>query len=884
MSIRIIPRKTKVKMEFLKNFTLPDLIYALIAIGGGIGLFLANFQYNIYIGIAWISFACAFFVQIEDGIRMYSFIGLIFRYFAYRKKFSKIDKRGFANIKDLIPYEGISGERFIDFGEYKASVLEIKPLSFDLFDARTQDMLVNTFANAIRRMATGQSASLVKVSMPIVYDDYIKNEEEKLDTLEEMNKRGEITTEELEARSGMFEDRVINMQYANTEDREYKDHFYLVVYDTDRELLDTTMVGMQNSLHNGNANISSNQLSGKELVKFLKANFTKNFFDKDIDGLIDQDYVDYITPDEVSFRMGSTYIDGEQFRNFVISDYPLYVDNAWGSGLFNIDKTKIVVNFKPVQKLLSEKQIDKAIMETETKLLRTGKSSTQIELETHLETLRDLLQSLKNNNEQLYQVNTHIMCEESIKKEIRAKMREQGFRFSEMFGRQVDAFISTNISRLDNIKEYWRGIPTTTFAAIFPFVTSELQDPKGFYLGDYIYPVFVNFFTRNNERMNSNIMIIGKSGSGKSYATKMLLANLAADNAKIFILDPEDEYTDLSSNLRGKVMDVGKSEHGIFNPFHVTTSLESDEMKKNEDVKKDDSFTLHLQFLEQYFRIILDGLSSDALELLNSVVTEVYKVKGIDSSTLINTLKATDFPIFDDLLKLIRKRIKGEKDAYREQNLKTIETYIEKFATGGRNSNLWNGYTNIKTKENFVTFNFRSLLANRNHIIASAQMLLVFKYLDNEIIKNKDFNKKYNTDRKIIVAVDEAHVFINPQFPVALDFMAQMAKRIRKYSGMQIIITQNIKDFVGSEEIQRQSTAIINASQYSFIFSLAPNDITDLVELYRNAGGINEQEQDQIVSADRGTCFLVTGPHSRTMVNIRATEFVSKVIGEWKKK
>ena len=39
-----------------------------------------------------------------------------------------------------------------------------------------------------------------------------------------------------------------------------------------------------------------------------------------------------------------------------------------------------------------------------------------------------------------------------------------------------------------------------------------------------------------------------------------------------------------------------------------------------------------------------------------------------------------------------------------------------------------------------------------------------------------------------------------------------MAKRIRKYGGMQIVITQNINDFVGSEEIKRQSTAIISIS------------------------------------------------------------------------
>lgn len=101
-----------------------------------------------------------------------------------------------------------------------------------------------------------------------------------------------------------------------------------------------------------------------------------------------------------------------------------------------------------------------------------------------------------------------------------------------------------------------------------------------------------------------------------------------------------------------------------------------------------------------------------------------------------------------------------------------------------------------------------------------------------------------------------------------------MAKRIRKYNGMQIVITQNIKDFVGSVEIQRQSTAIINASQYSLIFSLAPNDITDLIELYRNAGEINQEEQDSIVTAGVGECFLITGALSRTSLKIQASQTV----------
>ncbi len=139
-------------------------------------------------------------------------------------------------------------------------------------------------------------------------------------------------------------------------------------------------------------------------------------------------------------------------------------------------------------------------------------------------------------------------------------------------------------------------------------------------------------------------------------------------------------------------------------------------------------------------------------------------------------------------------------------------------------------------------------------------MLLVLKWLDNEIIKNRDFNLKHGTNRKIIVCIDEAHVFIDPKYPVALDFMYQLAKRIRKYNGMQIVITQNIKDFVGSVDIIRKSTTIINACQYSFIFSLAPNDMDDLCTLYDKAGRINKVEQEQIVGNDCGSAFIITSP------------------------
>ena len=79
-----------------------------------------------------------------------------------------------------------------------------------------------------------------------------------------------------------------------------------------------------------------------------------------------------------------------------------------------------------------------------------------------------------------------------------------------------------------------RGIHSNSVAAVFPFVYSHIHDKGGFRIGHSAgLPVFIDFFVRDRNRVNSNMVVIGKSGGGKSFATKMMLTNLAAENSKI---------------------------------------------------------------------------------------------------------------------------------------------------------------------------------------------------------------------------------------------------------------------------------------------------------------------------------------------------------------
>lgn len=873
--MRYIPRKSKIKTEIYNNFTLGDLFVAIIGVVIAVLLATSNMPYKIYITLGFVSLYVCLYIPLTEDVKLYYGVLLLFKFMAYKKRYVKNFKKAKDDIKRIIPFDGLNTDKFIKFNGYYGMAIEILPSSFFLLTEEKQNMVINTLANALQRLATNQKATIVKTRMPMVLDAMEDYEDQKYNNLIDMADRGLYAQYELDARSPVFEERLNAIRYLNEDEKIIKDHYFIVVFDSDRQALESTVNGMVGTLESSSTPIYTKLVLGLDRLSFLRSTFSEKFDERELELLSEQDKVRWAFPDEVTFKSNTLSIDKQTFRCFTVTDYPLEVPNAWLYPLFQLEETRVVVNISPMDRWKAEKMLDKALMEMQIRMNKVAKQSKQIEQETQYETLMQLLQSLKNSNENLFDINIHLMANEKVKKEVRAVLRQNGFRFTENFGRQVDGFVSSNISKLDLLSVYNRGIPTSSIAAMYPFISNVLQDERGFYLGYNTYPVFTNFFMRNNERVNSNMIVIGKSGSGKSFATKTLLANFAADNTRIFILDPENEYEYLCENLGGKMIDVGSSVNGIFNPFHIYTTLEAEEGGES------DSFNTHLQFLEQFYKVILPGISTDAFETLNSLTVELYERKGINSGSDFANLKPKDFPIFDDLMNLLNEKMKAEQDGYYFRNYQVAKTFIEKFASGGRNSNLWNGYTSVETNENFICFNFRSLISNRNDIIANAQMLLVFKYLDNEIAKNRDFNLKYFADaeleedhRRIVVAVDEAHVFINKKFPIALDFMAQMAKRIRKYNGMQIIITQNIKDFVGSEEIAQQSTAVINASQYSMIFSLSPNDMTDLINLYKNAGGINKEEQDSIVTARRGQAFLITGPMSRTNVQIEALSTV----------
>jgi len=870
---RFIPRKTRVKTEFIKGITGMDLIWIGLGLGAGVAVFFGFREVTGEVGAVFLGILVAGIFAlglIKTGdVRFYAASVYWFTYFARVKRYAKMPGGGWQDIfTKLIPYRGIKEGMYIDYVEYLGMVIELRPIEFWLLEPMKQDNVINTVADALRRLNPSQHASIIRLERAMVLDKYIDYEIEKYESVIRNVELGTLSESELDAREVVFNERGSMLEYLNDEARIYKSCFYMVVYGKDKELLRQTAEGISNTLSSSIVSFENEILKEKDLAVFLRANYNKEFEERELNDMPDTKYFNWVVPNKVEFSTGKIKVNNLPRQALMISEYPLDIGNAWGYTFFNMPGTRTVMNFHQVPKSEAEKIIDRALIEMATQMENSSRASHQIDRRTQLESVQDLLVSLKSGNEAMFDCTVHFSAEWDDRKELKAKLREEGYKFNDLTGKQIDGFLAANVSQIEPLISQVRGIPTTTVAAAFPFISDMMQDDKGICLGSNSYPVFIDFFKRNNTRVNSNMIIIGKSGSGKSFAAKSLMAHLAADNTKIFICDPEKEYVRMAENLHGTVIDVGNAGKGRFNPFHIYPSMLDDE----DGAEYDDTFESHLRFLESFFKIVLEGIRSDALEALNALVATMYRLKGIGNQTKFSALQADQFPTFQDLYRLARDYHSKSTDDFSKINYRILVTYLEKFAEGGRYSGLWNGPASISANENFVCFNFLTLLANKNSVVANAQMLLVFKFLDGEIIKNREYNIKNKTQRRIIIVVDEAHVFIDEQRPIALDFMFQMAKRIRKYDGMQIIITQNIKDFVGSPVIAKKSAAIINASQYSMIFSLAPNDMTDLVTLYKNAGGINKQEQGQIVSNSRGKCFFISGPANRTLIQVETSE------------
>lgn len=394
------------------------------------------------------------------------------------------------------------------------------------------------------------------------------------------------------------------------------------------------------------------------------------------------------------------------------------------------------------------------------------------------------------------------------------------------------------------LKKGTTNMPTLSAASLYPFSFTRYCERKGIYLGrDRMNGmVIIDLDERMNDRTDSNIVVLGKTGTGKSTLMKKLIKDDLMKGKKVIVLDPESEYKDLRKEYGGLWYNCAGNRNARMNIFDITdfgADLEKDEKKH--------PLELQMHKLRNYFALfnpLLEGLLMSYLELC---IDQAYKDKGIgyDSEVdYLKKLKSTEYPIMEDVYKIIgekKEQSKEGSDDYRAYNKLLM---ILRAAVEGADSYL-NGHTNIELDNNFIVLDVHELLDADPNVLRS-EMFKTLHFVWKEATKDRQSPAE--------IYLDEYHVFGNKKNIATLIALKNFVKRFRKYEAGLRIGTQNPSDVLESS-VKEYTAAILSNSSYNFIFGLVDNDLKELDKLMH----FSESEQMLLAKKERGKALFVIG-------------------------
>lgn len=406
-----------------------------------------------------------------------------------------------------------------------------------------------------------------------------------------------------------------------------------------------------------------------------------------------------------------------------------------------------------------------------------------------------------------------------------------------------------------DLTEYFkRNILTSTFTGGFLFNTNTFIDKNGYCFGINQNGgiIIFNIWKKDYDRTNSNMVIVGSSGSGKSLATKHIIYN-ELPRTKLLIIDPEAEYTYLAKNLKGKIIECGGSNSGYtLNPLQVRINKDDEENLN--------ALAIHFQFLHTFFEILFPRLTDIEFSMLDKVLEELYLKFNITTNTDISKIENTEFPLLEDLYYLLEDKNKEEYKPEYEKLLSLIRPI-----SIGQASSLWNGYTDITVDTGLTVFNTKNMQEFQIQY-KRAQYYNIMSFAWEIISKNKD-------EFDCLIA-DECHVLVDPNIPQTLEYVRNISKRARKYNSSIIVITQSIEDFL-NEKIKLYGQSLLANSTYKLFFKMDGQDLRDVVKVFN----LSKKEEELIYNAKRGECLLSAG-NRKIFVNVKVPHKELQVIDE----
>ena len=184
-------------------------------------------------------------------------------------------------------------------------------------------------------------------------------------------------------------------------------------------------------------------------------------------------------------------------------------------------------------------------------------------------------------------------------------------------------------NNVENILQ--RIVPLSTFVGGFPFASGGYNDGTGYYFAKDTAGglIVLDTWKRGGDRTNSNMVIMGVAGVGKSTAIKHIALAEFMIGTKIIFIDPEREYKELCENLGGDWINAGGGRGGMFeSPPDSSRLLWMMRTKRNKLYQDEGNgmgdMALYMKSLEIFFSLYIPSLQDMQKAVLKDCLIELY--------------------------------------------------------------------------------------------------------------------------------------------------------------------------------------------------------------------------------------------------------------------
>jgi len=531
---------------------------------------------------------------------------------------------------------------------------------------------------------------------------------------------------------------------------------------------------------------------------------------------------DVIAPSALKISSRELNLGERIARTFFVISYPRFLATGWFSPIINLDKVlDIAIYIHPIDTTTVLRQFQKKVAEVESQIsAREDKGMVRDpRLDTAYSDLEQLRDSLQQAQEKLFEVGLYLTIYahtreelDKVESEIRSILESRLVYVRPALFQQEQGFRSVLPLEKDELGVHTK-LNSSPLSSFFPFISFDLTSDRGILYGINRHNSSLILFDRFSLE-NYNSVTFAKSGSGKSYSTKLEILRSLMFDTEVIVIDPEQEYKYLAETTGGRYFNISLSSEHHINPFDLATP--------REDENPADILRSNIITLVGLFRIMLGGLTPEEDAIIDKAITETYALKDITADSNFSSIEP---PLLSDF-ELVLSGMEGSD---------SLVARLSKYTKG-----TWSGFmnrpTNVDMNKRLVVFSVRDMEDD----LKPVAMYIITHHIWNTVRKEL---------RKRLLVIDEAWWMMKSEDTAS--FLFGIAKRGRKYYLGLSTITQDVSDFLSSP----YGVPMLTNSSIQLLLRQSPTSVDLVQETFK----LSDEEKYLLLESDVGEGIFFAG-------------------------